>query len=584
MCMSGVMAKKGIIDRLLGKTRNPIILDPSLQQLSDAEAGSIEVADSGREINQQVSELNGAIQNLNDQLVDNEVSENDFEAQIVETENRLAELRTELLSITNQKRNLENQLESTVADLQSSEEQLESAMRRFTDANENLKMARQLWKGAIEDSRYPNGPDAGPIPIAEQLPKFNRVSFLGDVHGWAPGLIHAMQDLGIGNVSIAGWDLGDADAMNAVFPNNLERTRKQLPLAKVGLDGHPWKPSAPPTRYLGIGWSPNIEATDALIQVGDLFDRGDYGDVVLEIMRQAVIAEPGRVSFIVGNHEVWIIEDNSAVWVKNEANYVMQPNARTPGVCYHDPLMTGIDDYDASMMAGFRVLEGGLGALLLAHFVAFHDALPEDQKEVYLSQFEEAIQSLPLKLKDLHKLVHRGGWKLHEVGRQALEGWRKKSHSGPIAIPGAFVMLGIGGVLTAHAEANGMVSDDVDLSPIEMKWDISGNEVNWIPLVLDKGKAVNRALYEARTEREMNGWEKSIQVGLERLNQHVNFDTYVHGHSVRPMPDVHEFTLEDESRVVVAGIDEGMAPHYRHRVEDDAMNPNRRAKLFQQSL
>ena len=578
------MAKESIIDRILGKGRPEVSLRPALQRLMEAEKASVEIADSGMGINQQLADLNTAIQNLNDQLSDNDSAGDELNAQIIETENRLKELKDELSSVQKRKENIEDEKETTVANVETTQEHLRETKNRFTDASRKVEKERQNWKQTIEKSRFIGGPDAGPIPVAEQLPRFNKVSFLGDLHGWAPGLIHAMQDLEIGEISIGGWNLRDSESMTSVFPNNLERGRKQLPLAKVGLDGHPWKPSAPPTRYMGIGWMPNYESTEALIQVGDLFDRGDYGDVILEIMRQAVIAEPGRVGFIVGNHEVWIVEDNSDVWLKNEANYVMQPDSRTPGVCYHDPLMTGVDDYDASMMAGFRVLEGGLGALLLAQFVAIHDALPDEQREVYLTQFEDAIQALPMKMKALQKLVHQGGWKLHEIGRQALEIWRKKSQSKPIAIPGAFVMLSIGGALTAHAEANGLDSNDVDLEPLELNWEIGGKEVHWIPLMLDKGKGLNRPLYEARTERDQDGWKSSIQSGLEKLSQHIKFDVYVHGHSVRQMPDEHEFTLEDGSQVMVAGIDEGMTPHYRHRVEDDAMDPNRRPKLFNYKL
>ena len=574
------MAKESLFNRVLGKSRPEVSLKHVFDKLMEAEKFSIEIADTGMEINQHLAELNTTIDNLNDQLTDNDSAKADINAQIIETENRLNSLKDELLSVQSHKEKIDNEMEVTIASVGETNERLQATKAHFSESKTRVEKARSNWKETIEKSRYSEGADAGPIPVCEKIAQFNNVSFLGDLHGWAPGLIHAMQDLDIGKVSIGGWDLRESAAMTDVFPNNLERSRKQLPLAKVGLDGHPWKPGAPPTRYMGIGWTPNYGSTEALIQVGDLFDRGDYGDVILEIMRQCVIANPGRVGFIVGNHEVWVIEDNSDVWLKNEANYVMQPGSRTPGVCYHDPLMSGVEDYDASMMAGFRVLEGGLGALLLAQFVAFHDALPDEQKEAYMAQFEDAIQALPMKMNGLHKLVHQGGWKLHEIGRQAIEIWRKKSQAKPIAIPGAFVMLSIGGAVTAHAEANGLDASDVVLESLNTTWEIAGKEVHWIPLVLNKGKGLNRPLYEARTERDQDGWKDSIQSGLEKLRKYIKFGVYVHGHSVRQMPDEHEFALEDGSQVLVAGIDEGMTPHYRHRVEDDAMDPNRRAKLF----
>ena len=176
----------------------------------------------------------------------------------------------------------------------------------------------------VASDRTPQTPEFGEI----RKSPIEIIHALGDLHGWAPGLISYLIHHKLATVEIDGYPLqtesGDLNRHNLelIFPDPvaiLRKARRNPP--RAGLSD---QPGFTDLGLNGEGHG-NIKArwiaddNVALIQVGDIFDRADHSELAAEILRQLIIDAPGRVFVLVGNHEQFMLENDFDNWYFNEA-------------------------------------------------------------------------------------------------------------------------------------------------------------------------------------------------------------------------------------------------------------------------
>lgn len=419
------------------------------------------------------------------------------------------------------------------------------------------KKLQSFANGVGSDRSHPSfGP---PILISKAV-------VLGDLHGWAPGLIHAIQTNNIGQVHILNR-LADNSRLPVLFPNPVQLHRLGLPLPCVGLNRHPLRPNARPTMFDGIHVDMASNSADTtLVQVGDVIDRGDHSELSLELLRSMLIQQPCSNLTLLGNHEAWVVEGDLDGWMRNEERYRMTDGR--PGSVIHDPLITGLPDLSSSLKTSFEVLEGAIGAFLLTQHFSFRLGLRPTQRAEFDALFAESIDCL--KIRKLESKILKGGWALHQIGKQALDAWRKAAEYQPVPIPGGFVMISISGTTFGHAEPSAFQHPQVELHAFDSIWNWGGQNLRFIPAVLDRNGLRNSPLFYSRTTEKGEKWNEEVKLSFLELLQHSpETIRYCHGHTVIKAPDVRNVNL-DGVEIEVVNCDLGMTPFYRHLRHGDA--------------
>ena len=150
---------------------------------------------------------------------------------------------------------------------------------------------------ASEDDHasQPDAPDLGD----HRFHQLETLHVLGDLHGWAPGLITYLIEHDLATIEVNGLSLGvggsiDARAMMNVFARDSTMNASELPPA--GLAGRPRFEEV----VNGLGHS-NVRARwvggnkIGFIQLGDVIDRSDHSELACEILRQLILDAPSNV-------------------------------------------------------------------------------------------------------------------------------------------------------------------------------------------------------------------------------------------------------------------------------------------------
>ena len=67
------------------------------------------------------------------------------------------------------------------------------------------------------------------------------------------------------------------------------------------------------------------------LQVGDLNDRGDYSELIFDIMRKLSLSSGGRAFALIGNHEEMLLRGNYKNWIHNEEESGFFNSLESPG-------------------------------------------------------------------------------------------------------------------------------------------------------------------------------------------------------------------------------------------------------------
>ena len=457
------------------------------------------------------------------------------------------------------------------------EAEIDSKMSIFTQQREELKTVKSAVEKASKADRKKRhrGPSNGKLTLSLNDQQIHTLHALGDVHGWAPGIINYMRTHSLANLSIGGKELGDEE-MQSLFPDPMERIAEQRDLPRVGIDNHPGRSQDIHTAFHRIVVEEQHNGT-ALICLGDLVDRGDHNELVLEIMRQSILQNMGMRWMLLGNHEQMLIEDDFKRWAKNEFNYMAEANKEHAGSFLHQPALTGCDTVEDGLKMNFNILQGALGSALLAQHLALVASLEPASKAMYRGLVKPVFDELKITDTSLEKAMFESNWSMHELGQQFLDGLRTLSDKEAIVVPGAIGLAVFQDQLFVHAEPNGLkdlgktVTDD--LAGIK-----TTNGLSFALPRLYRGRIMEATYLWAR------GWKDEATSLRDVLEATAipSISTVVHGHQAGP--GIRTEQSGDNNPVKVIAVDEGMTPYYFYNYGhfSEAYNPLRIPEGYQE--
>jgi hypothetical protein len=435
---------------------------------------------------------------------------------------------------------------------------LEREKSRFKVDLEALSVDTQAFKKQSEKDRKKRygGPSDGPIEMKINELKPTVIHALGDIHGWAPGLMNYMMKHQLANFRIAGIGLNkDEEYRQSLFANPIKRTQQQLSLPRMGLDHHPMRNKTVHTHFHRIQTDEHL-SSEILILMGDLVDRGDHNELVLECVRQSILQNLGARWTLFGNHEQMLIENDFRRWSKNEYNHMAEANKEHAGSFLHQPILTGKESIEEGLEGNFSIIQAGLGTVLLAQHLALLESLSPTGKKAYMELVKPTLKRLKMDTTSLKKELQASKWSMMKLGLQFMEGLRDISLKMEIVVPGGIGMIYSNHHLFMHAEPNGLehLSSEMweDLSNLK-----TNKGIHFSLIRMNKGNISNASFLWERN------WIENIQDGLrgflpDNLREVVH--VIVHGHQAGP--GIRKTMTGDKPPLTVQAIDEGMTPYY----------------------
>jgi hypothetical protein len=424
-----------------------------------------------------------------------------------------------------------------------------------------------------------------------------RIHALGDLHGWAPGLIIYLTRNNLAKIEISGVKVYDesskgiislnVDAMCRLFPDlkeHIESSKEDSidtantleSFHHAGLLGQRAGKLNHKASYCEIqaDW---IGENEYFIQVGDIFDRADHSELAAEIIRQLIIQAPAHIFALVGNHEEFLLLDQHSGWYRNEVKW----------------------EYDADKGGNTRTMElineGSTKEDLLNDT---YEKYRQSASMLYLTQFfakrkvtKNGNLDIPFLSKaDINSYSEKilsGGWLGYEAASDLDKLILENAKKGSIRYPGAIAGLGLGNTWFMHGEPNGLKkyfsslnekSVDILKTPINVgNRDMLILEMDVIASKDDGYKSDCTELFWARDAH--SGFE-----GIDSKFAHITepiikilpgVRNIVHGHS--PVPNIlmenkpHTYlgrivgknVSPTSGEIRVYNIDEGITPVYQ---------------------
>ena len=314
-----------------------------------------------------------------------------------------------------------------------------------------------------------------------------KIHVLGDIHGWAPGLINYLISHKLADISIQGKTLGVNGQIN---DSHMEYFfgRTEDGLQTVGLKGFELHEDATTKEGLGpikARWI--AESNVSFVQIGDVFDRADYSEVAVEILRQLIIDAPDRVFVLVGNHEQFMLENSVENWLLNEERNAVKDfeDLENGTVGKHTRFLPdgGIygDYVEKARQAIFPCYRNSVFTLYLTQAAA-------QQKAGFLNRGMS---------EDLVKSLLSPGWEPYDRVENEIEDLMIKGKH----IPGALVALVIGENLFHHAEPGEYLLELTN----SMNW-IESHNIGWLDYIHGGGSIKG-------TEHSQLLWERGASSG-----------------------------------------------------------------------
>jgi len=313
---------------------------------------------------------------------------------------------------------------------------------------------------------YPNGPEAeGWRPAIGSVPEepINVVHALGDLHGWAPGLITYLIHHQLAKIEITGTKLYSEDkdgisvnneAMAHIFPHPIEYLEKNKHgqfegggLHGLPIEGGKWNYGISGIKAEWIGDKTN--PSSCFIQVGDIIDRSDYSELSAEILRQLLIQAPLRVFVLLGNHEQFMLENDFHNWKFNEQKWEFTPDNLKKGTGFHTRFHEathGWKHQDQNMHNQvFSMYQSSTAVLYLTQACVL--------AELGLYQLPESF--------DKSKILN-GTFEAYQYAHEYLDKSLHEMSPPPKYFPGAFTSIGMGHSLFIHAEPSAFKEKSID--------------------------------------------------------------------------------------------------------------------------
>ncbi|MDB2320134.1 hypothetical protein N9V17_01535, partial [Candidatus Poseidoniales archaeon] len=418
---------------------------------------------------------------------------------------------------------------------------------------------------------------------------------LGDLHGWAPGLINYLTNHNLAKIEISGTKVykespsgeivSDIDAMASLFPNLSESAEIYKlngedgaefkdTFTHAGLLGHKAGDFDPKAVYCHVEakW---IGGQQYFIQVGDVFDRADHSELAAEIMRQLLLQAPSHIFILVGNHEEFLLCNQYGGWLRNETKWDWdnKKGGNTRTLFIEDDLTK--EDILVSMYKKYQQSASML--YLTQYFAKFK--VSKNPKNLLPWLEPEEISEYSTK-------ILRGGWDGYKSAQKLHDIILSQGDSGEVTYPGAIAALGLGDTWFMHGEPNGLKAYLADLNTdqkaqIRNPVTIGGRDV----LIMGMGLKGDGDRYSSPNTELF--WARGASAGHEMLASKFAHLTapilavlpgvrnIVHGHSPVPneIGDNKPYTYVGRligsevspttGQIRVYNIDEGITPVYQ---------------------
>ena len=528
------------------------------------------------------------------------------ESSIVGGEEHVAEANPGQGDSSETKASTDEVLTETSADL--GEEDEIAPVSETTDDEPQVKQAEPMSDGSGEAELVPeqehddetaiiervDALDSTPqSPVLGTLHKtpISKVHSLGDLHGWAPGLIAYLIHHQLAEIEIDGYPMqtenGDlhVENLNAAFQSPIVKWHN---LPKSGLKGHPggeWFGAQNDGHgAIKARWIANPSV--AFVQVGDIFDRADHSELAAEILRQLIVDAPGRVFVLVGNHEQFMLENDFSNWAHNEVRSAYTDHVQPKkGARAHFRFYNPAIDQDEMMEEVFSRYKSSVWTLFLTQGAVLKELgwLEKDLTKAW--DFKGMLDT---------------GWSPYERANTLSKNVKKGD-----SIPGAISALTMNDILFHHAEPAAHQADR-DGHLLELHKTITTHHhpaLNEFKMQMYRygGDSLHdsedqRLLWARGSSSGANSGNPAAQQHLDDLANHwPGLHRIVHGHT--PTVGLSEFNTvtSGESRPVsynadashhqpikgrankvrVHNIDEGMSPVYFAHSRDDPYDPCR---------
>ncbi len=442
------------------------------------------------------------------------------------------------------------------------------------------------------------GPEAADwTPQLGEVPKspISVVYAIGDLHGWAPALITYLVNNGLAKIEVNGVQLYktgrdgkmsvDTNKMDLVFPHPQEYFKQNGTFPRgvfrdFGVDEMIVHNEG--IHSVRAEWVAPDNV--ALVQIGDIFDRGDYSELATEILRQLVIQAPFRVFVLTGNHEQFLLENDLATWLMNEQRFshLSLHGDKAFHTRFHEKTYGWrVADEDTIRREVFDRYRISATLLYLTQYAAMVRA------------GEAAGVRLPSTGRntlDLDKILN-GGW---DAYRYAWEIASDGRFSKGATFPGAIVLLGLGHALFVHADP--LAFNKVDIGGVKdslSRVKLPGG-TDLVFLFYDTGSKGGQSsrhvsLLWSRGAEEGSTAEiprpRAAEAAHNIISVFPGTRHYVHGHSPTPITktfmglspncpitylarNADEIVDAERGSIRVHVIDEGITPVYRAGVAD----------------
>lgn len=532
------------------------------------------------------------------------------EQEVASLQRRIKELQAELnhqdALLQSQKESFEkckSETENAMENMGIRQSEHEKNQQGYLNQNESLEnLVKEKQRGPEKKRR--------PVNDCDSSEQSTRIHALGDLHGWAPGLIGYLTQHNLAKIEISGEKVYtesedgkislNLEAMSNLFPDLAEYLThsKEKEIAEdetiesflhAGLLGQKAGTFNPRASYcdIDVEW---IATNEFFVQVGDVFDRADHSELSAEILRQMVLQAPAHVFILVGNHEEFLLLDQRGGWLRNEKKwgYEQRRGGNTRSLELINPMGEFDPELDFSVEDfllddTYKKYQQSAAVLYFTQYFA--------QKKLTGNAFDDVSNFSPEELQSFSERILSGTWDAYGAASEFHQIFLERLTSNSCSFPGAIASLGIGNSWFMHAEPNGLRKYLSNLSKeevLELKTPTRLGDRDLLILLMDAFKSSDGGFTSRCTELF---WARDASSGFDALDSrfaHISSEiikvlpgvrNIIHGHSPVPLnldrniPHTYLGRLvgipvsPESGDIRVYNIDEGMTPVYQYEFE-----------------
>jgi hypothetical protein len=405
------------------------------------------------------------------------------------------------------------------------------------------------------------------------------IRVLGDIHGWAPGLLSFLIQNDLADFSLNGEICKSVKRLSSQFPNPFDYDSDRVFIEGPWFDGSPFiTPGDSREIFRGQVNTIDITPTKKLItdsifiQVGDLIDRGDYSELTLETMRQLILKSPGCTLSLVGNHEGFLIEKNFRGWLKNERKTCFDRTKNRAGSIRLDPKRAGSRLTEAEFLDNvFSSYSAHYAHLLLTQEYRLRMSLDDSSRDRLKSLTQPSLDLVGIDDSELEEIANSNEWRFIQRSLSWLNAVREEKSS--VTLAGAICMFSVGNSVFLHSESNALlkVTDEDWLEFREPFKTKNGAEYRMLFYATGESledKKVKSRHYPLLWSRSKTRWllgeiSDELNEAAEFLNNRLPWISRIyHGHSAIKKIYSLDVKLNNQRTIKISNLDWSWTPPY----------------------